>query len=254
MKVLVILSGLMASGLLGAAALSFTGSGSGAVAAEPMAAQNDDKLTVVELFTSQGCSSCPPADALASRMAKDPAILVITRPVTYWDRLGWKDTLGQESNTELQRAYAARGFAGAGVYTPQIVVGGRAGEVGSREKAIRTLVRQDRQQPGVDVKAIRHKDGSASVTVAGPESGLAAVQLLALDSHETVNIGRGENGGRTVHYTNVLKSQRNLGSWQGGTRQFTIPATMLQSPDADRYAITVQRPGAGPILGVAKIL
>ena len=99
---------------------------------------------VIELFTSQGCSSCPPADMLASRLAKDDTLLVISRPVTYWDRLGWKDTLARPQNTALQRAYASKGNEGSGVYTPQIVVNGGDGAVGSREGDIRSIVRRAR--------------------------------------------------------------------------------------------------------------
>src|SRR3546814_2316327 len=103
---------------------------------------DDAPAALIELFTSQGCSSCPPADALFAKLAKDPGIVAISRPVTYWDRLGWKDTLARPENTALQRAYAARNIAGAGVYTPQAVVQGGAGTVGSREGEIRTLAAQ----------------------------------------------------------------------------------------------------------------
>ncbi len=99
---------------------------------------------VLELFTSQGCSSCPPADALMEQIARTrPDVLVISRPVTYWDRLGWRDTLALPENTDLQRAYAARGLAGRnGVYTPQAVVDGHSGTVGSRAGDIDELLRQ----------------------------------------------------------------------------------------------------------------
>ena len=93
---------------------------------------------LVELFTSQGCSSCPPADRLAARLAPEPGVVVISRPVTYWDRLGWKDTLARPENTDLQRAYARRTLAGRnGVYTPQTVVDGEFGAVGSQESRLR---------------------------------------------------------------------------------------------------------------------
>ena len=127
---------------------------------------------VIELFTSQGCSSCPPADMLARRLAKDPSLLVITRPVTYWDRLGWKDTLAREENTQLQRAYAAKGGEGAGVYTPQIVVNGDGAAVGSREGDIRSLVRRaDRSGPRIT--AATHAKGGMTVTVSGKSDYLA---------------------------------------------------------------------------------
>ena len=203
---------------------------------------------VIELFTSQGCSSCPPADMLARRLAKDPSLLVITRPVTYWDRLGWKDKLTREANTRLQRAYAAKGGEGAGVYTPQIVVNGDGAAVGSREADIRSLVRRaDRSGPRITTASAAK--GGMTVTIGGKSDYLASVSLVALSSSETVRIGRGENGGRTMHYTNVLKDERILGSWRGTEQIFALPREYLKISGADRYAIVVQRPGAGRIVG-----
>ncbi|MEO9600510.1 DUF1223 domain-containing protein [Parasphingorhabdus sp.] len=207
---------------------------------------------VIELFTSQGCSSCPPADMLATRLAKDDSLLVITRPVTYWDRLGWKDTLAREENTRLQRAYATKGNAGAGVYTPQIVVSGGGGAVGSREHDIRSLVRRaDRSGPLIT--ATTNDSGQMMVTIGGKSDFMAGVSLIALSSSETVSIGRGENGGRTLHYVNVVKAEHRLGSWRGKPEQFSIPPEYLKISGADKYAILVQRPGAGPIVA-AKLL
>lgn len=213
---------------------------------------SNENRTVIELFTSQGCSSCPPADALAARLAKDDRLLVITRPVTYWDRIGWKDTLAREDNTRLQRAYASKGNEGAGVYTPQIVVNGGDGAVGSREDKIRTLVKHaDEAAP--KITAVRDDQGQWTVTIDGKSDHLAGVSLVALSSSETVRIGSGENGGRTLHYTNVVKDEKSLGSWRGEQNQFVIPQQALKISGADKYAIIVQRPGAGPIIA-AKLL
>ena len=229
------------------------GSGQGETAAKRL----DDpsrklKPVVIELFTSQGCSSCPPADMLASRLAKDDSLLVITRPVTYWDRLGWKDTLAREANTQLQRAYAEKGHAGAGVYTPQIVINGGGAAVGSREGDIRSLVRRaDRSGPRV--MASTDASGDRTITIDGKSDYLARVSLIAMSSSETVRIGRGENGGRTLHFTNVVRDERVLGSWRGRRESFAVPAEYMKVSGADRYAIVVQRPGAGPIVA-AKLL
>jgi len=207
---------------------------------------------VIELFTSQGCSSCPPADLLASRLAKDDSLLVITRPVTYWDRLGWKDTLAREDNTRLQRAYADKGHEGSGVYTPQIVVNGGGGAVGSREGDIRSLVRRA-DRTGPSITASTDAEGQVIVSISGKSDYMASVSLIALSSSETVRIGRGENGGRVMHYVNVVKDERKLGSWLGKPMTFALALESLSVRGADRYAILIQRPGAGPIVA-AKLL
>ncbi len=208
---------------------------------------------VVELFTSQGCSSCPPADMLASRLAKDDSLLVISRPVTYWDRLGWKDTLAREGNTRLQRSYASNGKTGSGVYTPQVIINGGGGAVGSREGDIRSLVRLAKSDAGPIIEANRDESGDVTVTIKGQSRYMAGVSLLALSASETVQVGRGENGGRKLHYTNVVKNERNLGSWDGSSMRVKLSDEDLDVPGADKYAIIVQRPGAGAIVG-AKLL
>lgn len=220
--------------------------------APPLDDAGTPRPVVIELFTSQGCSSCPPADMLANRLAKDDSLLVITRPVTYWDRLGWKDTLASEDNSKLQRAYAAKGLEGSGVYTPQMVVNGGGGAVGSRENDIRSLVRRaDRAGPSITTST--DANGEMTVSIKGRSDYLAGVSLIALSSSETVRIGRGENGGRTMHYTNVVKAERNLGSWRGRPMEFAISPENLNISGADKYAIILQRPGAGPIVA-AKLL
>ncbi|MEP3226356.1 MAG: DUF1223 domain-containing protein [Parasphingorhabdus sp.] len=244
------------AGFMGAQ-IAQSSSGSSAQVATPANNFDDATIsptpTVVELFTSQGCSSCPPADMLASRLAKDSSLLVISRPVTYWDRLGWKDTLAREQNTRLQRTYARKGKVGSGVYTPQIVVNGGGGAVGSREGDVRSLVRLAKNNSGPLIETNIDENGFTTVTISGQSRYMAGVALLALSSSETVSVGRGENGGRKLHYTNVVKAERNLGSWDGSSTQFTLSHNDLNIPGADKYAIIVQRPGAGVIVG-AKLL
>lgn len=211
---------------------------------------------VAELFTSQGCSSCPPADAVAARLARDPAILVISRPVTYWDRLGWKDSLGRDENTRLQRQYGDRAFAGANIYTPQLVIDGTTQSVGSQEAKARDLIARAsaaRVQRGISVRVSGAGDGARSVELDGKPGAGAEVMLIALSSRETVKIGRGENGGRQVSYTNVVIGERSLGAWASGTKSFTVPAAQLATPGADRYVVVVRRGAGGAIIGSALI-
>lgn len=198
---------------------------------------------VVEMFTSQGCSSCPPADAVAGRLARDRNVVVLTRAVTYWDRLGWKDTLGREANTQLQNHYAARGGMGSGVYTPQVVVQGGDATVGSREAMLRKMIAAAGAQPGPKLAL-----STGRVTIDGAAPGAAAVTVVALKSKASVAIGNGENGGRRVDYHNVVLDERPIGTWRGGMAEYAVPAAALKVAGADRYALLVQREGAGKIL------
>lgn len=211
---------------------------------------------VAELFTSQGCSSCPPADAVVARLAQDPAILVISRPVTYWDRLGWKDSLGREENSRLQRQYGDTQFGGAAIYTPQLVVDGAAQGVGSQEAKVRKLIAQAgtvRNASGVAVQISRTADGGRNVTLDGKAGPGAEVILVALSARETVQIGRGENGGRQVSYTNVVIDETKLGRWTGGRQAITVQPQLLATPRADLHALIVRQGPGGRVIGSAVI-
>jgi hypothetical protein len=237
--------------LLGVAALasgiaSVVGA-AGKMFGPPLSASSGSPVAV-ELFTSQGCSSCPPADALFSRLSADPSIIVITRPVTYWDNLGWKDSLAREDNTKLQRAYAARGGEGSGVYTPQAVVQGSAGVVGSNEREIRALIASARSISGPAVALTQTPGGGHVITMNGRPAHLATITIIALRSSATVRIGRGENGGRTVRYTNVFVGEHSLGTWAGGLGQYTVSADVLHKAGADRAALLVRLGSSGPII------
>jgi len=201
---------------------------------------------VLELFTSQGCSSCPAADALANRLAQEPGLVVITRPVTYWDRLGWKDTLARPENSALQRSYAARRRDRSGVYTPQVVVDGEAVTVGSREREVRQLAAAAGKRPHPELRIVHAPGGGWNAQLSG--EGRGELALVALDAHESVAIGRGENGGRRVTYANVYLGEQALGRWQGGRQDFAIPAAALHSGKADRFALVLRREEEGPIL------
>lgn len=200
---------------------------------------------VIEMFTSQSCSSCPPADALAEQLATRDDVIVISRNVTYWNRIGWEDTLSDETNTALQRAYARRGLEGRnGVYTPQAVVDGRDGVVGSRAKDLSALITaaSARPRPGLDIAA----DGS--VTVSGTVPGDAVLSVIAVDASETVAIGSGENRNRTVTYTNSWLGEQTVGTWSGGEANFTLPTNL---PAGDRHVLILRQAsdnGAGAIL------
>ena len=198
---------------------------------------------VVELFTSQGCSSCPAADALFTELAKDPKLITLTLPVTYWDYLGWKDTLGQEVFSKRQKLYAkARGDGQ--IYTPQAVVNGTAHIVGSDKGGIGKLV-QDQGKDGFPVKIdLAEADGALRVGLgAAPFAGEkpAVVLLLQVSRTATVPIERGENSGKTVTYANVVRGISRIGEWNGAAATLSVPLeTVRSAAKADSYVVLVQ--------------
>lgn len=207
---------------------------------------------VLELFTSQGCSSCPPADALLQRLAGEGGVLVLSRPVTYWDDLGWKDTLALPENTSKQRAYQANLGGRPGVYTPQLVIDGRWGGVGSDERAIRSAMRAAQAKPPLaNIQAARLPGGKLSVTVAGGAG--ADVVLIGYAPSAEVAIGRGENGGTRVVYTNVVRGEARLGKAAAEAKTFEADLAKLSAKGATRFAILVQQGVAGAILGAADL-
>jgi hypothetical protein len=217
------------------------------IAAAALGAMGPESRTpvVVELFTSQGCSSCPPADAFLEDLSKQPDVIAIARPVTYWDKLGWPDTLAREENTDLQRIYATKGREGSGVYTPQIVVQGLYGTVGSRRGEVTQFIGRARKDVAA---AIAVRPGLVAVAGKGAP---AEVKLLDIKSSAIVRIGRGENGGRTVRYVNIVMAERTLGQWDGGAK--TFPVLPGRNAKADKQLVIAQKAGGGPILAAAWI-
>lgn len=203
--------------------------------------------SVVELFTSQGCSSCPPADAIVGRLSTDPALLVLSYHVTYWDDLGWKDSFSSSSSTERQYAYA-RSLRESSVFTPQLVVNGTQSLVGSQENAVRKAVAAaDRQAFPIQASLSKQPDGSYEVAFTGPRMA-ADVWEVRYVRHALTSVGAGENSGRKLETYNNVTHIRRLGSLEAGI--FKIPA--LQQPE-DGLAVLVQGPDAGPILGAAAL-
>ena len=222
-----------------------------------LAAASAEPRSVVELFTSQGCSSCPPADRLLGELARDPDVLALSFPVDYWDYIGWKDTLAQPAFTARQKAYAAARGDGQ-VYTPQAVVDGVAHAVGSDRGEIQHAAAGLAGRKGVLSVPVRLSGSPGALKVeigaAGADAPRAAeVWLLQVQHSKTVAIGRGENTGASVTYTNVVRSMLRLGDWTGEARSFESGEKHLS--DADGYVVLLQaRSGARPgaILGAAK--
>lgn len=202
---------------------------------------------VVELFQSQGCSSCPPANANVMALASRPDILALSLAVTYWDHLGWKDTFAQPAFTARQWDYA-RQFGHSAVFTPQVVVNGRKDGVGADADQLRALIASaDRGRSG-PVVSLAH--GRATVGAAPAPTGGAEVWLVRFDPRVLmVPIGRGENAGRTLPHRNVVRQLLRLGRWTGSAASFPVPAASLPGL---AEAVLVQAGPGGPILAAIR--
>jgi hypothetical protein len=218
-----------------------------ACAAAPAVAA--ERPIVVELFTSEGCSSCPPADALLAELAKRPDILALSFHVDYWDRLGWKDPFSSAAATARQQLYAQI-LAPHTVYTPQIVVDGRWQAVGSERSEVEQALAAARRAP-VDVPAtvaVDAVDRSRARITLGPcsKKAMGSVVLIAFDRRDVDMVERGENAGRTLSHVDVVRGFAVIGRFDGqaGTIEAPIPWR------ADRIAAILQAEG-GRVLGAA---
>ena len=198
---------------------------------------------LVELFTSEGCSSCPPADRLLESL--DPLAIVLSEHVDYWDRLGWRDPYSGHANTERQEAYA-RGFGIPGPYTPQMVIDGITEFVGNDGRRAMDEVARARLRPKIGVHLARTPAG---VEVQIDAAARAADVWLALaDESGTSQVAAGENQGRRLHHVAILRSLRKIGAVKRGggfARSIEVP------PDAGRVIVFVQEGGLGKVYGVA---
>ncbi len=198
---------------------------------------------VIELFTSQGCSSCPPADKLAGELARDPSLVVLSLPVDYWDYLGWKDTLAIPGHTKRQRAYS-KGRGDREVYTPQVIVNGTKHVLGSDKNAIKSAIAQTSNQSGTLPLPVSLSVAAEQISVSVPASKSGAAQgevwLCPITRNAEIAIGRGENSGHSVTYHNVVRRWIKLGDWTGAAKTFTIPKQDVTGFDADAVAVVVQ--------------
>lgn len=203
----------------------------------------DTRPVVVELFTSQGCSSCPPADAFLAELARRDGVLALGFHISYWDRLGWKDPLSSPSSTDRQKAYARR-LSGGQVYTPQMVVDGKDEMVGSDRAAV--LAALPAAQPGA-IAPVSFAADRRSVAI-GDGIGQGEVVLVRFLRHRTTEVAAGENAGRALSDTNGVESLTTLGAWDGSKREFPIEAPAA----GEGLAILVQAPD-GHMLGAAAV-
>lgn len=212
--------------------------------------------SVLELFTSQGCSSCPPADMLFHSLSHEAGVLALSLPVTIWDHLGWKDTLAKTAFSERQKAYAhTRGDRQ--IYTPQAVINGISHAVGSDLKAIDAARKDTVRHSGIlSVLPELTRDGSRwrATLPPAPATPAAEIMLVTFERDHLVQIGKGENSGRTIRYGNIVRSLTRLGSWSGAQATFDIPPQTLVDA-RESFAVLVQAGGErqpGTILGAVE--
>jgi hypothetical protein len=214
---------------------------------------------VVELFTSQGCSSCPPADKVIGELAKDPSVIALSMPIDYWDYLGWKDTLADARFSARQKAYSQmRGDRE--VYTPQVVVNGSAHVVGSDLAGIEGAIGDTKKADGVMSVPVSMtlvgKQIHVSVAAAskGPAAMHGEVWICSVSKAVPIAIGSGENSGREVTYHNVVRNVLKVGDWNGSSGSWTVPLENISREGVDAAVVFVQdgnREKPGPMLGAA---
>lgn len=222
-------------------------------AEELVTPSSSDAPVVVELFTSQGCSSCPPADAYLGELAKRRQIVALSLHVDYWDYIGWQDPFASQAATQRQRAYA-HAMGQRMVYTPQMVIDGRTETVGSHQPEVERLIAEAAERPKLPVQFRRGPDNDYFVEIGAgqnPSPAPATVWLVIFDREIETAIDRGENAGTSTVDYNVVREWKRIGTWAG--QPMTLPLGLTEDMEAahDGCAVIVQAGNIGPILGAA---
>lgn len=228
----------------------FSLTGTGIVKAEHLV----ENLTVVELFTSQGCNACPPADKILKNIARDESILTLSYAVDYWDYLGWKDTLSNPQNTKRQKHYNTS-LGKNSVYTPQMIIHGRKAIVGSHAEEIQDIIAWTKklapQGPALNLTTL---GDMISLTIGkGHSVKSATVWMVCYDVEKIIHIKGGELKGRIKSYHNVVRSLKRIGSWMGQEINLTMKKRDLSEESCTSYAVIVQQDEVGPILSAARL-
>lgn len=212
--------------------------------------------TVLELYTSQGCDTCPPADAILKNYSQRDDIIALTIPVDIWDYLGWKDTLASEKNSERQKAYAKMRGDGA-IYTPQVVVNGMIDVNGSNASGIeKAIMTTDSVLKPIRVP-IRfwHRRNTLHIEAGSAPPGIdlkpATIWLAVVQKKAEVPIETGDNKGKTLTYTNVVREMTPVGMWNGKAMSLQLARNAIMRPDTQACVVLLQEGGSGPILGAA---
>ena len=218
-----------------------------------------DPRAVVELFTSQGCSSCPAADNILGELAKDPSVIALSMPIDYWDYLGWKDTLADARFSARQKAYShMRGDRD--VYTPQVIVNGSVHLIGSDRAGIEGAIGDTKKADGVMSVPVSMTLAGKQISVSVASSGTASAEahgevwICSISKAVPISIGRGENSGRQVTYYNVVRNLLKIGDWNGSSGNWTVPLESISREGVDAAVVYVQdgnRDKPGAMLGAA---
>jgi hypothetical protein len=207
---------------------------------------------LVELFTSQGCSSCPPADELAGELVNDPNTFVVSFNVDYWDYLGWRDTLAKPEYSQRQYDYAKVRGDGS-VYTPQMVVNGATHVVGSNRREVETQIESSRQQKLIANIALTLSKKMISIEIpAAAYKGEATLWLMAVEPRVVQKIERGENSGKDIVYVNVVRKLAPVAMWDGSTYKGSWMRDAIMTKETTKILAVVQDGKTGPVLGLAR--
>jgi hypothetical protein len=212
----------------------------------PAASLAAERPVVVELFTSQGCNSCPPANAFLNEMSKQRRdVLALAFHVTYWDRLGWKDPFSMEAATRRQDVYGRR--FGDGSYTPEMVVDGAASMVGSARGEVNSAIENAKRNSRTAASVSVTKNGEQVSIEVGAGNGSGNILLIGFDHEHTTAVGRGENSGRTLVEANVVRSIRSVGQWSG-----TAMRISERFPEGQDVAVVLEAPD-GRVIGASRL-
>lgn len=238
------------------AVLAIIASALPAAAQEVAVGEQTDKppKAVIELFTSQGCSSCPPADALLKTFADDPSVIAISLPVDYWNYLGWKDTFASPRNTERQRNYARARGDGA-IYTPQAVINGVIPVNGASKDDIEQAIATTSKAGGPHQIPVRFWQERNTLNFALGQEGQghapreATIWLGVVQMSGSVRIKGGENAGKELTYTNIVHELIPIGIWKGQPMQVQLPRAEMMQANVQKVVVLLQEGRSGPIIG-----
>lgn len=214
------------------------------------------KEIVIELFTSQGCSSCPPADALLGELAKRPGVIALSHHVDYWNYLGWTDPFASPAATARQQAYREK-FDKRFVYTPQMVIDGVAECVGSERETVVELIgkaeRKSKPKLAITIEQPNPETLRITLPAAPAPEKPATVWLAFYSEREMTTVAGGENRGVVITNANVVRTMRKVGTWRGGAQTIVVQLAEIAPAQVSGCAVMVQLGEVGPILGAAAL-